>query len=69
ATVSETANTDNISAHNAAAKIGENLGDGVVGKVKYNIASGRLTFNGQSLGGSDQKELARQCASVLRRGR
>ncbi len=40
----------------SAAKIGENLGDGVVGKVKNNIASGRLTFNGQSLGGSDQKE-------------
>ena len=45
---------------------GAYLVDGVVGKVKYNIASGRLTFKGQTLGGSHQRELARQCQKVLK---
>jgi len=43
-TVSEGANTDNISTDEAAAKIGKKFGDGVVGRAKYDIASGRLTF-------------------------
>jgi hypothetical protein len=68
-TVSEGANTENINAHQAAADIGKNLGDGVVGKVKYNLSSGRLTFNGQTLGGGDQRELAEKCRSVLSGGR
>lgn len=40
-----------------------------IGKVKYNINSGRLTFNGQPIGNSEQTELAEKCRAIVAKGR
>jgi len=40
-----------------------------VGKVRYNIKTGALTFNGQSLTDPDQDALAAACRSILKGGK
>ena len=40
-----------------------------VGKVEYNIKSGKLTFNGQELAGGEERELAVKCQKILGRAR
>ena len=40
-----------------------------VGKVRYNIKTGALTFNGQSLTNPDQDALAAACRSILKGGK
>jgi hypothetical protein len=45
--------------------VGANLGDGVVGKIKYSISSGRLTFNGKPLGNSEHSEMLDNCRAIL----
>jgi len=37
-----------------------------LGKVRYNINTGRLTFNGKALQGGQQGELAAKCRQVLK---
>lgn len=48
-------------AYDDAAEIGANLGDAVVGKVEYDIMTGRMTFNGQPLMPGIDAELAAKC--------
>ncbi len=42
--------------------------DTSVGKVRFDIMSGKLTFNGQPLGGGDQAELAKKCSQLINGG-
>ncbi len=42
--------------------------DTSVGKVKFDIMSGKLTFNGQPLGSGDQAELAKKCGQLINGG-
>jgi len=37
-----------------------------LGKVWYNINTGRLTFNGKELQGGQQGKLAAKCAEILK---
>lgn len=39
-------------------------GEASIGTIKYDIASGRLTYNGQSLSDPEQDALAAACSSV-----
>ncbi len=50
-----------------AARIG--AGQATVGTVRYNINSGRLTFNGQSLTPEARTELAHKCREMMIRKR
>jgi len=50
-----------------AARIG--TADATVGKVRYNINSGKLTFNGESLTREAETELAHKCREVMIRHR
>lgn len=43
--------------------------DMTVGRVRYNIKTGALTFNGQSLTDPDQGALAEACRSILKGGK
>ncbi|MCH2326788.1 MAG: hypothetical protein MK294_06015, partial [Rhodospirillales bacterium] len=62
-----TANTALIAAKRKAQKFaGLNM---TVGKVRYNIKTGALTFNGQSLTDPDQDALAVACRSILKGGK
>ena len=64
---SETSNTALIAANRKAQKFaGLNM---TVGKVRYNIKTGTLTFNGQSLTDPDQDALAVACRSILKGGK
>ncbi|MGY8992305.1 MAG: hypothetical protein ACKVHL_12065, partial [Rhodospirillales bacterium] len=40
-----------------------------LGKVRYDISSGRLTFNGKPLEGDQQAELAAKCRELFKKGR
>jgi hypothetical protein len=57
-----------VSAHQSAANVSANLGDGVVGKVKYSITSGRLTFNGKPLGNTEHSKTLDNCRALLGEG-
>ena len=60
-------NTALIAANRKAHKFaGLNM---TVGKVRYNIKTGALTFNGQSLTDPDQDALAAACRSILKGGK
>ncbi len=62
-----TSNTALIAANRKAQKFaGLNM---TVGKVRYNIKTGALTFNGQSLTDPDQDALAAACRSILKGGK
>ncbi len=50
-----------------AARIG--AAEATVGTVRYNINSGRLTFNGQSLTPEAEAELAHKCREMMTRER
>ena len=64
---SATSNTALIAANRKAQKFaGLNM---TVGKVRYNIKTGALTFNGQSLTDPDQDALAAACRSILKGGK
>ena len=64
---SATSNTTLIAANRKAQKFaGLNM---TVGKVRYNIKTGALTFNGQSLTDPDQDALAAACRSILKGGK
>ncbi len=64
---SETSNTALIAANRKAQKFaGLNM---TVGKVRYNIKTGALTFNGQTLTDPDQDALAAACRSILKGGK
>ena len=40
-----------------------------VGKVRFDMKTGALTFNGQPLTGPDQAVLAQACRDMLKRGK
>ena len=62
-----TADTAEAAANRKAQKFaGLNM---TVGKVRYNIKTGALTFNGQSLTDPDQDALAAACRSILKGGK
>ena len=62
-----TANTALIAAKRKAQKFAAlNM---TVGKVRYNIKTGALTFNGQSLTDPDQDALAAAYRSILKGGK
>jgi hypothetical protein len=64
---SATSNTALIAANRKAQKFaGLNM---TVGKVRYNIKTGALTFNDQSLTDPDQDALAAACRSILKGGK
>ena len=63
---SETANTAPIAANRKAQKLtGLNMD---VGKVRHNIKTRALTFNGQSLADPDQAALAKAHRNILKGG-
>jgi hypothetical protein len=67
ASASKTSNTALIAANRKAQKLtGLNMN---VGKVRYNIKTGALSFNGQSLTDPDQAALAEACRNILKGGK
>ena len=67
ASVSSSSNTALIAANRKAQKYGSlNMS---VGKVRFNIKTGALTFNGKPLTDPDQGALAEACKEILKRGR
>lgn len=44
-------------------------GDTNLGKVKYDIKSGKMTFNGQPIGSSEQAAIAAKCRELLSKGK
>ena len=62
---SAVANTARTAEFEKAARIG--AAQATVGTVRYNISSGRLTFNGQSLTPEAQTELAHKCREMMTR--
>ena len=55
ASVFSTANSDNITMYKAVSKVSDNLGDGVINKVKCSISTGNITFNGEPLDAGNKK--------------
>jgi len=67
ASYSSNANTALIAANRKAQKLtAPNIN---IGKIRYNIKTGSLTFNGKSLTDPDQSTLVEACKDVLKRGR
>lgn len=58
--------TDRNQAYDDAADIGANLGDAVVGKVKFNIMTGLITFNGEAINSPQQAVIAAGCRDLLK---
>ena len=49
--------------------IGANLGDAVVGKVKFNLRTGVVTFNGQALNDPQRAVIAAGCRDIVQGNR
>ncbi len=61
----ETAISDRNQAYEDAADVGANLGDAVVGKVKFNLLTGVVTFNGRPLNDPQREAISAGCRCIV----